>query len=58
MVLSVEYDYILQDKDLDVNSIMCLRVIEGLAQHIHYDEGYYGYLLSLENIWGNSMFES
>ncbi len=28
LVLSVEYDSILQDKDLDVNSIMCLRAIK------------------------------
>lgn len=51
LMLSVKYDFILQDKDLDVNSIMCLRMIKGLVQFIYFNEDYYGHLLSLENIW-------
>lgn len=57
VMLSLKYDSIMWDKDLDVNSIMCLRGIKGLAQYICFNEDYYGHLLSLKSIWGNCVFE-
>ncbi|MCM1126859.1 MAG: hypothetical protein NC429_10340 [Lachnospiraceae bacterium] len=57
LILSAEYDCIFQNEKIDVNTALCLRVIKDLSQHIHYDKDYYGYILSLENIWGNEVFE-
>ncbi len=57
LLLSAEYDCILRNANLDVKDALCLRAIKELSQHIHYDEDYYKYILSLDNIWGNGVFE-
>ena len=57
LILSAEYDCLIQNKNLDVNTTLCLKIIKELSWHIHYDEDYYEYILSLENIWGNEVFE-
>ncbi|MCM1184262.1 MAG: hypothetical protein NC337_12900 [Roseburia sp.] len=55
-VLKSEYDFILKGSDCDVQTILCLNVIWKLSCHIHYDEDYYGYILSIVNLWGNDVF--
>lgn len=33
---------------------MGLQLIKELSWHIHYDEDYYCYLFSTDNLWGNT----
>ena len=57
LILDAEYDAILSGEAVSVKTVMSLRLIRELSWHIHYDEDYYGYLLSTENLWGNEVFE-
>ncbi len=56
LALKSEYDFILKNFDCDVRTILCLNIIQKLSCHIHYDKDYYGYILSIGNLWGNSVF--
>ena len=56
-ILDAEYDAILSGAAVSVKTAMSLRLIKELSWHIHYDEDYYGYLLSTVNLWGNEVFE-
>ena len=40
-----------------METVLQLQVIKELAWHIHCGEDYYGYLLSIENLWGNDASE-
>ena len=57
LIMRTEYDHILKKYDCDIQVMLCLNVIRTLSYHIHYDTDYYHYILSLENIWGNNVFE-
>lgn len=57
LILNAEYDAVLSSGRVSVKTAMNLRLIKELSWHIHYDEDYYGYLLSMENLWGNEVFE-
>lgn len=57
LILNAEYDAVLSGGRVSVKTAMNLRLIKELSWHIHYDEDYYGYLLSTENIWGNEVIE-
>ena len=57
LILDAEYDAILSGTTVSVKTAMSLRLIKELSWHIHYDENYYGYLLSTVNLWGNEVFE-
>lgn len=63
LILEAEYDIFLSNKATTSNKtitreeVLGLQIIKELAWHIHYDDDYYGYLLSIENIWGNAAVE-
>ena len=57
LILGAEYDAILSRAAISTKTAMSLRLIKELSWHIHYDEDYYGYLLSTENLWGNGVSE-
>lgn len=57
LILDTEYDTILVSDDTDVNTLLVLRMIKELSKHIHYDNDYYGYILSTSNLWGNKVVE-
>ena len=57
LILDAEYDVILNTGAVSVKTAMSLRLIKELSLHIHYDEDYYSYLLSTDNLWGNEVFE-
>ena len=57
LVLDAEYDAILSGTAVSVKTALSLRLIKELSWHIHYDEDYYGYLLSTVNLWGNEVFQ-
>ncbi len=57
LILNAEYDAVLSGGRVSIKTAMNLRLIKELSWHIHYDEDYYGYLLSTENLWGNEVFE-
>lgn len=57
LILDAEYDAILSKAAISVKTAMSLHLIKELSWHIHYDEDYYGYLLSTVNLWGNEVFE-
>lgn len=57
LILDAEYDAVLSEATVSVKTAMSLRMIKELSWHIHYDEDYYGYLLSTENLWGNEVSE-
>ena len=57
LILDAEYDAILSGTAVSAKTALSLRLIKELSWHIHYDEDYYGYLLSTENLWGNDVFE-
>lgn len=57
LILDAEYGTILSGGQVSVETAMSLQVIRELSWHIHYDEDYYGYLLSTENLWGNGVSE-
>jgi len=57
LILDAEYDAVLSGAAVSVKTAMSLRLIKELSWHIHYDEDYYGYLLSTENLWGNEIIE-
>lgn len=57
LILDAEYDAILSGTAVSANTALSLRLIKELSWHIHYDEDYYGYLLSTVNLWGNEVFE-
>ena len=52
LILDAEYDAILSGTAVSAKTALNLRLIKELSWHIHYDEDYYGYLLSTENLWG------
>lgn len=55
LVLSAEYDTIIKNNDINTSKALQLQLIKELSQHIHYDNDYYGYILSLSNLWGNEI---
>ncbi len=55
LILDAEYDAVLSKATVSVKTAMSLRMIKELSWHIHYDDDYYGYLLSTENLWGNEV---
>ena len=57
LILDAEYDVILNTGAVSVKTAMSLRLIKELSLHIHYDEDYYSYLLSTDNLWGNEVSE-
>lgn len=58
LILETEYSaFINKNKEIPMEITLGLQVIKELTRHIYYDEDYYNYLLSLENIWGNSAIE-
>ena len=57
LILDAEYDAILSGTAVSIKTALSLRLIKELSWHIHYDEDYYGYLLSTVNLWGNEVFE-
>ena len=57
LILDAEYDSILSETAVSAKTALSLRLIKELSWHIHYEEDYYGYLLSTENLWGNEVFE-
>lgn len=57
LLLQTEYDLILAKQDYDREIILNLHIIRELSLHLHYDTDYYGYLLSLGNLWGNRVSE-
>lgn len=57
LILDAEYDAILSGTSVSVKTAISMRLIKELSWHIHYDEDYYGYLLSTENLWGNEVSE-
>lgn len=57
LIMKTEYDHILKKYDCDEHTILSLNVIWKLSSHIHYDDDYYSYILSLENIWGDKVTE-
>lgn len=57
LILNAEYDAVLSNGQVSVETVMGLRLIKELSWHIHYDKDYYGYLLSTVNLWGNEVFE-
>ena len=57
LILEAEYDAVLSKDVVSAKTAMSLRLIKELSWHIHYDDDYYGYLLSTENLWGNEVFE-
>ena len=52
LILDAEYDAILSGTSVSVKTAISMRLIKELSWHIHYDEDYYGYLLSTVNLWG------
>lgn len=54
LILEAEYDVILSSGQVNRETALNLHVIKELSYHIHYDENYYDYLLSLSNLWGNT----
>lgn len=57
LILEAEYDAFLSNKPVTLEEVLGLQIIKELAWHIHYDDDYYGYLFSTENIWGNAAVE-
>ena len=57
LILEAEYDAVLSGVSVSTKTAMSLRLIKELSWHIHYDDDYYGYLLSTENLWGNEVSE-
>jgi len=57
LILDTEYDAILVGGGVDTKTLLVLRMIGELSKHIHYDDDYYGYMLSTTNLWGNRVFE-
>jgi len=57
LILCAEYDVILKRDDVDVQTLLNLQMIQELSSHIHYDDDYYGYILSTGNLWGNKVWE-
>ena len=57
LIMDAEYDAILSRTSVSVKTAISMRLIKELSWHIHYDEDYYGYLLSTVNLWGNEVFE-
>lgn len=57
LLLEAEHSAFLGNSKISHEAYLGLQVIKELAWHVHYDDDYYGYLLSTENIWGNSALE-
>lgn len=57
LILDAEYDAVMTRGNLTAQAALSLRLIRELSWHIHYDEDYYGYLLSTGNLWGNMVLE-
>lgn len=53
LLLDAEYDALLSKGEFSAEACLGLGFIKECAWHIHYDEDYYGWLLSTENIWSN-----
>lgn len=57
LILDAEYAAILSCGQTSAETALNLLLVKELSLHIHYDEDYYGYLLSTENLWGSDVFE-
>lgn len=57
LILESEYDTILHCGHVSTETVIGLQLIKELTWHIHYDGDYYSYLLSTDNLWGNSALE-
>lgn len=57
LILEAEYDAVLSSVQLSTETALGLQLIKEFTWHIHYDADYYSYLLSTENIWGNTALE-
>ena len=57
LLLETEYDALLSPRETTQEVVLGLHIIKELTWHIRYDNDYYGYLFSTENIWGNSAIE-
>lgn len=57
LILEAEYDAVISSGQLSTETALGLQLIKEFTWHIHYDADYYSYLLSTENIWGNTALE-
>mgnify|MGYP000014809318 FL=1 len=57
LILEAEYDATISHGQVSTETALGLQLIKEFTWHIHYDEDYYNYLLSTENIWGNTAIE-
>lgn len=57
LILEAEYSAVLSCGQISTETALGLQLIKEFTWHIHYDEDCYQYLLSTENIWGNSAVE-
>lgn len=57
LILEAEYDATISCGQISTETALGLQLIKEFTWHIHYDEDYYSYLLSTENIWGNTALE-
>lgn len=57
LILDAEYDAAVSRRQVSTETALGLQLIKEFTWHIHYDEEYYSYLLSTENIWGNTALE-
>lgn len=54
LILESKYDEIISRGEITAETALGLQLIKELSWHIHYDEDYYCYLLSIDNLWGNT----
>lgn len=57
LLLETEYDTAMHRVSNSAEIILGLQLIKEFAWHIRYDEDYYCFLLSTDNIWGNTALE-
>lgn len=54
LILEAKYGEIISRGEITAETALGLQLIKELSWHIHYDEDYYCYLLSTDNLWGNT----
>ena len=57
LILEAEYDAAISCGQISAETALGLQLIKEFTWHVHYDEDNYSYLLSTENIWGNTALE-
>lgn len=57
LLLDTEYDAALRNSPASVEQTLRMQVIKELAWHLRYDSDFYGYLLSIENIFSSRAME-